>query len=63
MTTNKVYRKNGDLTVQFTFKKNSSMLEMEEQIESFLYAIDEDVSVTEKNNIRIQLLQALKENI
>jgi hypothetical protein len=38
---NKVYRKNGELVIEFTFTKDSSMLEMENQIDALIDSIDE----------------------
>ena len=49
MKENRAYKKDGKLVVQFTFTKGSSLIEMEEQIESFLASIDESVSEPEKD--------------
>ncbi len=59
MKKNRVYRKDGELVVQFEFTKSSSMLEMEEQIEDLLNSIDEPVSELEKMRIKTQLLNAI----
>jgi len=61
MGKNKIIREDGKLTVQFEFDKTLSMLEMEEQIESFLSSLTEDFLEPEKNSIRLQLLNALKD--
>lgn len=56
MSKNKVFRNNdGDLVIQFTFVKGSSMLEMEEQIEEFINSTDELVSELDKISIKTQL--------
>jgi hypothetical protein len=59
MKKNRAYKKDGKLVVQFTFSKGSSLIEMEEQIESLLASIDESVSQPEKQSIKAQLLAAI----
>jgi len=61
MENNRVYRKDGELIVQFEFKNTSSMLDMEEQIESLLEAVEGPISKLEKINIRSQLFAAFKD--
>ncbi len=61
MKNNKVYRKDGKLVVQFKFEHTSSMLDMEEQIEELLGAIEEPISQQEKISIKSQLLGAIKD--
>jgi len=61
MKNNKVYRKDGELIVQFQFEHTSSMLDMEEQIEALLGAIEEPISKLEQMSIRSQLLSAFKD--
>ena len=58
---NKVYRKNGELVIEFTFTKDSSMLEMENQIDALIDSIDETVSEPEKHGIKAQLLEAIND--
>jgi len=41
---NKVSKKNGELVVEFTFTKDSTMLEMENQIDALINSIDDTVS-------------------
>ncbi len=60
MKNNTAYRKDGELVVQFKFKHTSSMLDLEEQIENLLEAIEEPISNLEKMSIRSQLLDAFK---
>ena len=57
---NRIYKKDGRLIIQFTFRKDSTMLEMEQEIESLIDSIDESVSMLEKQRIRTQLLDAVK---
>jgi hypothetical protein len=59
MKENRACKKDGKLVVQFTFTKGSSLIEMEEQIESLLASIDEAVSEPEKQTIKVQLLEAI----
>lgn len=59
MKENKVYKKDGELVVQFTFTKGSSMFEMEEQIQFLLDSVDESISELEKQSVRTQLLDAI----
>ncbi len=61
MKNNRVYRKDGELVVQFKFENTSSMLDMEEQIESLLEAVEEPISKLEKISIKSQLLAAFKD--
>jgi hypothetical protein len=58
---NRIYKKDGRLVIQFTFRKDSTMLEMEHEIESLIDSIDEPVSMLEKKRIRSQLLDAAKD--
>jgi len=58
---NKVYKKDGELVVEFTFTKNSSMLEMENQIDALIDSIDDAVSESEKHSIKAQLLNAIRD--
>jgi hypothetical protein len=60
MKENKVYKKDGKLVVQFTFTKGSSMVDMEEQIESLIASIDGSVSEPEKQTIKTQLQDAIR---
>jgi hypothetical protein len=60
MKQNRAYKKDGKLVVQFTFMKGSSLIEMEQQIESLLASIDESVSEPEKQSIKAQLLEATR---
>jgi len=57
---NRVYKKDGKLVIQFTFKKDSTMLEMEHEIESLIDSIGEFVSGPEKQSIKAQLLDAIE---
>jgi hypothetical protein len=59
MKENRAYKKDGQLVVQFTFVKGSSLFEMEEQIESLLASIEGPVSEAEKQSIKAQLLEAI----
>jgi len=58
---NKVYRKNGELVIELTFAKDSSMLEMENQIDALIDSIDDAVSEPEKHGLKAQLLEAIKD--
>lgn len=58
---NKVYRKDGKLVIEFTFTKDSTMLEMENQIDGLINSIDDAVSESEKDRIKAQLLEAIKD--
>jgi hypothetical protein len=58
---NKVYRKNGELVIEFTFTKNSTMLEMENQIDALIDSIDDAVSEADRYGIKAQLLEAIKD--
>lgn len=58
---NKLYRKDGELVIEFTFTKDSSMLEMENQIDALIDSIDDTVSEPEKYGIKAQLLEAIKD--
>jgi hypothetical protein len=58
---NKLYRKDGELVIEFTFTKDSSMLEMENQIDALIDSIDDTVSEPEKHGIKAQLLEAIKD--
>lgn len=57
---NRIYKEDGRLIIQFTFRKDSTMLEMEQEIESLIDSVDESVSMLEKQRIRTQLLDAVK---
>jgi hypothetical protein len=57
---NKFFKRDGKLTVHFTFRRDSSMLEMEQQIESLLASIGDAASEAEKRSIQAQLLDAIK---
>jgi len=58
---NKVYKKNGELVVEFTFTKDSTMLEMENQIDALINSIDDTVSKSDKHRVKAQLLDAIKD--
>jgi hypothetical protein len=58
---NRVYRKEGELVIEFTFTKNSTMLEMENQIDALIDSIDDAVSEPEKHGLKAQLLEAIKD--
>ena len=58
---NKVYKKNGELVVEFTFTKDSTMLEMENQIDAIINSIDDTVSKSDKHRVKAQLLDAIKD--
>ena len=58
---NKVYGKDGELVIEFTFTKDSTMLEMENQIYALIDSIDDAVSESEKHRIKAQLLEAIKD--
>jgi hypothetical protein len=58
---NKVYKKDGQLVVEFTFKKDSTMLEMENQIDALIDSIDDVVSESDKHSIKAQLLNAIRD--
>lgn len=60
---NKVFKKNGELVVQFTFKRDSTMLEMEHEIESLIDSVGESVSEAEKQGIQAQLLDAIENEL
>ena len=57
---NRIYKKDGKLVIQFTCRKDSTMLEIENEIASLIDSIDESVSTLEKQLIRAQLLDAIK---
>ena len=57
----KVFKKDGRLVVQFTFTKGSTMLETERQIESLIDSIGDSVSESEKQCVKTQLLEAVKQ--
>ena len=57
---NKVFKKDGELVVEFTFAKDSTMLEMERQIDALIDSIDDAVSESDKLSIKTQLLNAIK---
>ena len=57
---NRIYKKDGKLVIQFTCRKGSTMLEIENEIASLIDSIDESVSTLEKQLIRAQLLDAIK---
>jgi hypothetical protein len=57
---NKVYKKDGELVVEFTFTKGSTMLEMENQIDALINSIDDTVSEADKHRVKAQLLDAVK---
>jgi hypothetical protein len=57
---NKVFKKDGELVVEFTFAKDSTMLEMERQIDALIDSIDDAVSESDKLSIQTQLLDAIK---
>jgi hypothetical protein len=57
---NRVYKQDGKLVIEFTFRKDSTMLEMENEIESLIDSIDESLSELEKQSIKTQLLDARK---
>ncbi len=61
MKNNKVYRKDGELVVQFKFDNTSSMLDMENQIEESLKTIEESISELEKKRITSELLASFKD--
>jgi len=56
----KVFKKDGELVVEFTFAKDSTMLEMERQIDALIDSIDDAVSESDKLSIKTQLLNAIK---
>ena len=58
---NKVYKKDGELVVEFTFTKDSTMLEMENQIDALINSIDDTVSKSDKHRVKAQLLDAIKD--
>jgi hypothetical protein len=58
---NKVYKKDGELVVEFTFTKDSTMLEMENQIDALISFIDDTVSESDKHRVKAQLLDAIKD--
>jgi hypothetical protein len=58
---NKVYKKDGELVVEFTFTKDSTMLEMEDQIDALISSIDDTVSESDKHRVKAQLLDAIKD--
>jgi hypothetical protein len=47
--------------VEFTFMKDSTMLEMENQIAALIDSIDDAVSESEKHSIKAQLLNAVRD--
>jgi hypothetical protein len=57
---NKVFKKDAELVVEFTFAKDSTMLEMERQIDALIDSIDDAVSESDKLSIKTQLLNAIK---
>jgi len=58
---NKVYRKDGELVVEFTFTKDSTMLEIENQIDTLISSIDDTVSESDKHRVKAQLLDAIND--
>ena len=58
---NKVYKKDGELVVEFTLTKGSTMLEMENQIDALINSIDDTVSKSDKHRVKAQLLDAIKD--
>jgi hypothetical protein len=58
---NKVYRKEGELVIEFTFTKDSTMLELENQIDALIDSIDDAVSEADRYGIKAQLLEAIKD--
>jgi hypothetical protein len=58
---NRVYRKEGELVIEFTFTKDSTMLEMEAQIDALIDSIDDAVSEADRYGIKAQLLEAIKD--
>jgi len=58
---NKVYKKDGELVVEFTLTKGSTMLEMENQIDALINSIDDAVSESDKHRVKAKLLDAIKE--
>lgn len=57
---NRIFKKNGELVVEFTFTKDSSMLEMERQVEALIGSIDDTLSESDKLSLKQQLLRAVK---
>jgi len=57
---NRVYKTDDKLVIEFTFRKDSTMLEMEHEIQSLIDSIDESVSGLERQSIKAQLLDAIK---
>jgi hypothetical protein len=60
---NKILESDGKLTVHFTFRKDSSMREIEQQIESLLASIGDSASEAEKRSIQAQLLDAINNEL
>jgi hypothetical protein len=58
---NKVYKKDGELVVELTFTKDSTMLEMENQIDALINSMDDTVSKSDKHRVKAQLLDAIKD--
>ena len=58
---NKIYRKEGELVIEFTFTNDSTMLEMENHIDALIDSIDDAVSEPEKHGLKAQLLEAIKD--
>jgi hypothetical protein len=58
---NKVYKKDGELVVELTFTKDSTMLEMENQIDALINSTDDTVSKSDKHRVKAQLLDAIKD--
>jgi uncharacterized protein YkuJ len=57
----KVFRKDGELVIEFAFTKDSTTLEMDNQIDGLIDSIDDAVSESEKHRIKAQLLEAIKD--
>lgn len=57
---NRIYKKDGELIVEFTFAKGASLLEMEHAIASVIDSIDDSVTDSEKRIVRARLLDAIK---
>jgi hypothetical protein len=57
---NRVYKTDDKLVIEFTFRKDSTMLEMEHEIQSLIDSMDESVSWLERQSIKAQLLDAIK---
>jgi hypothetical protein len=57
---NRIYRKDGELIVEFTFAKDASLLEIEHAIASVIDSTDDSVTDSEKRIVRARLLDAIK---